>query len=458
MDILQLYVYSLIKKSTGTEITPEQIEEAVEKYLIKNPIDVKVDKTLTQSGMAADAKIAGEKISALKEDLTVIKEKTIIEKLTKTPVNPIRVYNGKYSLVNDAYITTLAFKISKNLEYTLRVYSISTLYYSYITSTELVDDMNGTELSDVNDKLQATNHSGYITINYTALNDGYIYIVIYREDSPQNKFFINQKEYISKTDINLSNIDVKVNYYVATNNDTIDINNFVYDDNYVCAVLKCKENDKFVVSGSCGNAPRLWAFVNNDGFCLRRSNELITENELELIAPKDSSYAIFNSHKEDYDFNIVLPYSLMIDSIENKIMKNTKNISILFENIKDCTGYYEQEQYESIPVNDSALTYNRFIDETWEKLRNSFPKEITKKTICKDTSGEFDIYKYVFQPKHFTKTVFLCAGMHGNEYEGFWGLYQFMKLLYTQSYKIDVLRNIRHTIRFVIIPVLNVVI
>ena len=45
--------------------------------------------------------------------------------------------------------------------------------------------------------------------------------------------------------------------------------------------------------------------------------------------------------------------------------------------------------------------------------------------------------------------------MHGDEYEGFWGLYYFMKNLCENSYKHARLRDIKHDTRFVIIPVVN---
>lgn len=129
MDILQLYVYSLIKKSTGTEITPEQIEEAVEKYLIKNPIDVKVDKTLTQSGMAADAKIAGEKISALKEDLVQLDSQLSksITDITERKIETIPIvwtqtdeyYNSNSTISHSSYYYQFYTEVTKGDVYTI---------------------------------------------------------------------------------------------------------------------------------------------------------------------------------------------------------------------------------------------------------------------------------------------------------------------------------------------------
>ena len=40
---------------TGINIDPEQVEEAVYKYLDKNPINLETDTTLTQVGVPADA-------------------------------------------------------------------------------------------------------------------------------------------------------------------------------------------------------------------------------------------------------------------------------------------------------------------------------------------------------------------------------------------------------------------
>lgn len=51
-------------KDSGGTISPEQIEEAVAKYLDEHPIQpTPIDTTLTQAGQAADAKAVGDALA-----------------------------------------------------------------------------------------------------------------------------------------------------------------------------------------------------------------------------------------------------------------------------------------------------------------------------------------------------------------------------------------------------------
>ncbi|WP_448861680.1 DUF2817 domain-containing protein [Dorea sp.] len=256
---------------------------------------------------------------------------------------------------------------------------------------------------------------------------------------------------------NIITIEVSENKYITTKNDSIDINEFVFDAGYVSAVSKCESGDRYLVSGASGDAPRLWAFADANGKCLARSDNNIAQNNISLVAPEGAAYAIFNAHnvKGEYSFEKKVDYSLSTQYIMNKIKRQEAKEDDS-NNISEKYSYnFEYDEPEKIPVGDDALSYDDFIGRTWEVLRGQYPNEITREIICKDTSNTFNIYKYIFQPKFYKKTVFLCAGMHGDEYEGFWGLYRFMELLYNKSYKIDGLRRIRHDVRFVIIPALN---
>lgn len=65
------YLYYLCKNGgTGGEVTPEQIQQAVDNYLEDNPVEpTQIDATLTQSGQAADAKATGDAIDAVKNTI-----------------------------------------------------------------------------------------------------------------------------------------------------------------------------------------------------------------------------------------------------------------------------------------------------------------------------------------------------------------------------------------------------
>lgn len=57
---------------TGIEINPEDVEAAVYKYLIQNPINIETDATLTRAGVPADAAAVREHC-VLKTDTLILR-------------------------------------------------------------------------------------------------------------------------------------------------------------------------------------------------------------------------------------------------------------------------------------------------------------------------------------------------------------------------------------------------
>ena len=131
---------------------------------------------------------------------------------------------------------------------------------------------------------------------------------------------------------------------------------------------------------------------------------------------------------------------------------------------------------EAIPVGSEHLGYTAFMAATWETLLpsgytdgDSYDASTTKiinihvsresswqSTAYGSNTDTFPIYRYIFTPVNgYSKTVFLSAGCHGNEAEGYWGLYRLMKMIYFEGYKYPTLRNLRDNVRFIIVPCWN---
>jgi len=111
---------------------------------------------------------------------------------------------------------------------------------------------------------------------------------------------------------------------------------------------------------------------------------------------------------------------------------------------------------DTIPIKNSRVSYADFISNYWDGFIDSIPNiTVTKEFIIKDTSGTYDIFKYVFTPLYYDYTIFLTAGIHGNEYEGFWSLYRLISYLYFDGYKNNELREIVRRCRIICIPVVN---
>src|SRR5690606_24218841 len=51
----------------------------------------------------------------------------------------------------------------------------------------------------------------------------------------------------------------------------------------------------------------------------------------------------------------------------------------------------------------------------WEGLRDAAPDYISRTLLGKDESNTYDIYKYVFEPPQYDRTLVLSGFMHGSE-------------------------------------------
>ena len=168
--------------------------------------------------------------------------------------------------------------------------------------------------------------------------------------------------------------------------------------------------------------------------------KLLTEGNSLLHDELKKTQVAFNNHKDrnKIDFNEMrADFAGMLNPVEN-------------------TGYYYRgKPAPEVLVGNKALSYESFIANTWELLREENPEYITRNIIIKDTSGELDIYEYVFEPENYTKTVFLISGVHGDEYEAFWGLYYFMKKIAENTDSHERMVGLKDNIRYVIIPICN---
>ena len=130
---------------------------------------------------------------------------------------------------------------------------------------------------------------------------------------------------------------------------------------------------------------------------------------------------------------------------------------------------------DPIPVDENHLDYNDFIEQTWDtllqnnytegdpynpnttKIRNVFVERVTRWTSTPYGTNidTYPIHRYTFTPRNgYEKTVLLTSGCHGNEAEGYWGLFRLIKMIYFEGYKYPTLRNLRN-VRFIIVPSWN---
>lgn len=91
----------------------------------------------------------------------------------------------------------------------------------------------------------------------------------------------------------------------------------------------------------------------------------------------------------------------------------------------------------------------------FDPLMKADPGYVSKVSLGKDTSGQYDVWKYTFTPKKYTKTIVLSAMTHGNEYTGFYALAQFMELVTTRWKEFPQLAYLRKNVRIITVPIVN---
>lgn len=96
------------------------------------------------------------------------------------------------------------------------------------------------------------------------------------------------------------------------------------------------------------------------------------------------------------------------------------------------------------------------LEKLYEPVRQRHPEYITREVIGKDQSGKYDMYAYIYAPEHYETTMFLNGGTHGDEQTAYFALAKVMELIADAKPEDNLLYTLRHKVRFVVIPILNV--
>lgn len=79
---------------------------------------------------------------------------------------------------------------------------------------------------------------------------------------------------------------------------------------------------------------------------------------------------------------------------------------------------------------------------------------VTKSSMGKDESGQYDMFEYDFCPTNYSRTILLSSGMHTYELSASFGLANFIGHLYTDVGN-DAFDYIRNNVRIKVIPIVN---
>ena len=101
-------------------------------------------------------------------------------------------------------------------------------------------------------------------------------------------------------------------------------------------------------------------------------------------------------------------------------------------------------------------TADTVLEKLYEPVRQRHPEYITRENIGKDQSGKYDMYAYIYAPENYETTMFLNGGTHGDEQTAYFALAKVMELIADAQPEDTLLYTLRHKVRFVVIPILNV--
>lgn len=160
-------------------------------------------------------------------------------------------------------------------------------------------------------------------------------------------------------------------------------------------------------------------------------------------------------------------------ALDNQLFFDGKVISTSSENNNGLVFNYDKLYFNGVEIKNEDIptyifwnaptqeasvlkpwSYDELISE-YDNLMNEFPNYISKETYSEKTlNGDYDLHHYVLEPENYTKTIFIQAGIHGNEMDSKQQLLRFVKTL---LYKTDLegyteLKVLRNDVRFILIP------
>lgn len=111
---------------------------------------------------------------------------------------------------------------------------------------------------------------------------------------------VSKDEFVSELKDNFGLVKVENvvrKKYIKTNvnvDTTVDLTE-QSSNGYSYLMFACAPNDKIMLTGTGGNNPRLWAFVDSEYKLIQKSDNAVSASGLIIIAPANTAYCIINS-------------------------------------------------------------------------------------------------------------------------------------------------------------------
>lgn len=82
-------------------------------------------------------------------------------------------------------------------------------------------------------------------------------------------------------------------YYINTSGQTVNLSQFIYNQDFNCYVIPCVEGDVFTINALGGSAPLAWAFAQSDGVILEKTKTGDVSDYV-AVAPANAAWLIIN--------------------------------------------------------------------------------------------------------------------------------------------------------------------
>ena len=174
---------------------------------------------------------------------------------------------------------------------------------------------------------------------------------------------------------------------------------------------------------------------------------------------EEDNYFVYNALKELE--GSLEKYKGELEVRFNDLLRNIRNSGSISD--KDVLPGEPDEWYYPSTFKDGSgnlsvstdKKYQAYLDYILNTLVSDFPEYVSYKEIGEDSSGEYSIYAYTFEPLNYEKTVLITSGFHPEESIAIVALSHFLSDL-CRNYRNDrTLSYIRSKVKLVVVPVVN---
>lgn len=131
----------------------------------------------------------------------------------------------------------------------------------------------------------------------------------------------------------------------------------IESSSWECALLECKEGDRFTLSGTGGNDGRMFCFVDESNKILCASPDNVVYKSVVIEAPKKSKKIILNRSVGDVgtpNYKGSLPGYLFLESVN---INNNRFIDINTGSINTDTSVYSSTDFIKVEPNTKYSIY-----------------------------------------------------------------------------------------------------